>query len=93
MKNIVMHPESKRIILGLYLLIYPDQNQVGIKHIRLLRVAKVTLKAQTCAWPELQRFLVSRREQILDGHRFEKFNVPRLAEKNADEILAAIAES
>jgi hypothetical protein len=92
-ENIVMHPETKRIILGFYLLIYPRLNKVGIKHVRLQRATMGTLKVQTSAWPELHKFLVSRRKKILKGHRFEKFDVPKLAEKNADEILAAIKKS
>lgn len=93
MKNFVMHPEIKRVTLGFYLLIYRDRNEVLIKHGRLLRVSKATLSSQTSSWPELQKFLVSRRKRILKGHRFAKFEVKDLAQKSPDEILAAITKS
>lgn len=93
MKNTVMHPASKKFTLGFYLILYRRSNQILIKHAKLLRATMGTIKAQTSCWPELQRFLLSRRKRILKGHRFEKIEVPDLARKSPDEILAAIIKS
>lgn len=94
MKNFVsIHPEVKWSILGLYLIIDKDRDQVIIKHHRLSRVGKGTLKAQTKYWPLLRELLFFCRDRILENERFEKISIPKLAHMQPEEIVEAIIKS
>ncbi len=94
MKNTIeVHPATKKRLLEMYLLIYLYCDEVAVKHARLARVTKTTLKAQTRCWPPLCSLLLFCREKVIKEERFERIHIPNLATLSSDEILVAIIRS
>ena len=93
MKNHVnIHPETKRCMLGWYLIINFAEGII-VDEAKLARVSEKKLRSQTRHWPLLRELLLFCRAHVLKGGHFERIIIPDLGDKSPEEIVDAIIES